>query len=71
MVKAWATHGAGKPLEPFEYDPGPLGADDVEIDVETCGLCHSDASMMENEWGFTAYPLVPGHEVIGRVSALG
>jgi alcohol/geraniol dehydrogenase (NADP+) len=61
----------GQPLEPFEYDPGPLGADNVEIDVETCGICHSDLSMMNNDWGMTAYPLVPGHEVIGRVTALG
>ncbi|MCC7254034.1 NAD(P)-dependent alcohol dehydrogenase [Hyphomicrobium sp.] len=70
-IKAWATTAADKPLEPFEYDPGPLGADDVEIAVETCGICHSDVSMMHNEWGMTAYPLVPGHEVIGRVTALG
>jgi uncharacterized zinc-type alcohol dehydrogenase-like protein len=71
MIKAWATKGAGKQLEPFEYDPGPLGVDDVEVAVETCGICHSDVSMMQNEWGMTTYPLVPGHEVIGRVSALG
>ncbi len=70
-IKAWAANAANKPLVPFEYDPGELGADDVEIDVETCGICHSDLSMMNNEWGMTAYPLVPGHEVIGRVSALG
>ncbi len=71
MIKAWATSAADKPLEPFEYDPGPLAPDDVEIAVETCGICHSDISMMHNEWGMTAYPLVPGHEVIGRVTALG
>lgn len=47
-IKAWATKAADKPLEAFEYDPGPLGADDVEIEVETCGICHSDASMMHN-----------------------
>lgn len=70
-IKAWAMSAAGKPLEPFEYDPGELAPDDVEVAVETCGICHSDVSMMKNEWGFTAYPLVPGHEVIGRVSALG
>ena len=38
-VKAWATQSVGKPLEPFEYDPGSLGAEDVEIAVETCGIC--------------------------------
>ncbi len=70
-IKAWATTAPNRPLEPFEYDPGPLAPDDVEIAVETCGICHSDLSVMNNEWGFSTYPVVPGHEVIGRVSALG
>ena len=70
-VKAWAAGSADAPLAPFEYEAGPLDPDDVEIDVETCGICHSDVSMMKNEWGMTSYPIVPGHEVIGRVSALG
>src|SRR5690606_25161355 len=69
--RAWAAPKAGAPLEPFEYDPGPLGDEEVEITVEHCGLCHSDLSMLDNEWGFTAYPFVPGHEVVGRVTALG
>ena len=69
--RAWAAPNAGAPLEPFAYDPGPLGADEVEITVEHCGLCHSDLSMLDNEWGFTAYPFVPGHEAVGRVTALG
>lgn len=71
MIKAYAAHTAGEPLQPFEYDPGPLGGDQVEIDVESCGLCHSDVSMLDNEWGFTQYPFVPGHEVIGTVAAVG
>lgn len=70
-IHAWAAHEAGGRLAPFEYDPGPLGGDEVEIEVESCGLCHSDLSMLDNEWGITAYPFVPGHEVIGRVAALG
>src|SRR6476661_2237895 len=70
-IHAWATQAAGAPLQPFEYDPGPLGADEVEIAVESCGICHSDLSMIDNEWGITAYPFVPGHEVTGRVGALG
>ena len=69
--RAWAAPKAGAPLEPFEYDPGPLGAEEVEITVEHCGVCHSDLSMLDNEWGFTAYPFVPGHEAVGRVAALG
>jgi uncharacterized zinc-type alcohol dehydrogenase-like protein len=71
MIKAWAVTGPNKTLEPFEYDPGELGAEDVEVAVETCGICHSDLSMIKNEWGLSSYPLVPGHEVIGRVVALG
>lgn len=65
---------AGKPhgkLEPFSYDPGPLGPDQVEIAVQYCGLCHSDLSMYTNEWGITKYPFVPGHEAIGKVAAVG
>ncbi|TBR11229.1 MAG: NAD(P)-dependent alcohol dehydrogenase, partial [Lysobacter sp.] len=70
-IQAWAASEAGGRLEPFEYDPGPLGADEVEIEVETCGICHSDLSMLDNDWGFTQYPFVPGHEVVGRIVALG
>lgn len=69
--KAYAAPSAGAPLETFAFDPGPLLNDHVEIKVNACGLCHSDLSMIDNEWGATSYPLVPGHEVIGEVSALG
>ena len=69
--KALAAPAAGKPLQPFEYDPGSLAADDVEIDVQYCGICHSDLSMLENEWQMSSYPLVPGHEVAGKVVAVG
>lgn len=71
MVKAWAAKGSKQKLEPFEYDPGPLKPDEVEVAVESCGICHSDLSMIDNDWGYSAYPLVPGHEVIGRIVALG
>ena len=52
-------------------DLGPLGAEDVEIAVEHCGLCHSDLSILNNEWGISQYPAILGHEVIGRVTAMG
>lgn len=70
-VRAWAAETAGSPLKPFTFEFGPIGPDDVEIAVEHCGICHSDLSMLDNEWGVTAYPFVPGHEAIGRVVALG
>ena len=69
--RAWAAHTAGGPLERFDYDPGPMADDEVEIQVEHCGICHSDLSMIDNEWGPSTYPLVPGHEAVGRVVALG
>jgi len=71
MINAYAAHEPGGKLLPFEYDPGELGPEDVEIAVEACGICHSDLSMLYNEWGMTTYPLVPGHEVAGTVAAVG
>lgn len=71
MIKAYAALEAGGKLQPFEYNPGPLGRHEVEIDVESCGICHSDLSMIDNEWGRSQYPLVPGHEVIGSIAKVG
>ncbi len=70
-IRGWAATEAGKPLVAHAFDPGPLGADEVEIAVEHCGLCHSDLSVINNDWGFSSYPVVPGHEAIGKVVALG
>lgn len=58
-------------LEPYSYDPGDIGAEEVEIKVTHCGICHSDLSMLNNDWGMSSYPIVPGHEVVGTVVALG
>ena len=71
MIKGYAATKPGGSLEPFEFDPGPLGDSEVEIKVEYCGLCHSDLSILENEWGISQYPLIPGHEIIGTVAAMG
>ncbi len=70
-IRAWAAQAAGGRLEPYEFEPGPLGDEEVEIAVEHCGICHSDLSMIDDAWHFSSYPLVPGHEVVGRVVALG
>jgi uncharacterized zinc-type alcohol dehydrogenase-like protein len=70
-MQGWAAQGAGKPLVLTEFDLGPLGAEEVEVEVDYCGVCHSDLSMIENEWGMSRFPFVPGHEIIGRVTALG
>ncbi len=68
-IRALAAKQAHGKLEPFSYDPGPLGDEQVEIDVQYCGVCHSDLSMLNNEWGISKYPFVPGH--IGTVRAVG
>jgi alcohol/geraniol dehydrogenase (NADP+) len=68
---AWVAKAARQPLVLETFDPGPLGAEDVEVAVENCGLCHSDLSVLNNDWGISQYPAILGHEVIGRVTALG
>lgn len=68
---AYAAPSKGAPLEPFEFDPGELGPEEVDIQISHCGICHSDLSMLDNEWASSVFPLVPGHEVVGTVVALG
>lgn len=70
-IRAYAANEVNGSFEQIEYNPGPLGADQVEIDVHACGICHSDLSMLDNEWGMTAYPFVPGHEAAGVVARVG
>lgn len=70
-VKAFAATAADQPLQPFEYELAELGAEEIEIAVQYCGICHSDVSMIENHWEMTAYPIVPGHEIAGTVTAVG
>jgi uncharacterized zinc-type alcohol dehydrogenase-like protein len=70
-VHAYAAKSAKAKLEPFEYEPGPLAPDEVEVRVTHCGICHSDIAIIDNDFGFTNYPLVPGHEVVGTVAAVG
>lgn len=71
MIKAYAAFEPKGELKIFEYDPGELKSYEVEIDVQYCGICHSDLSVIDNEWGNTQYPVVPGHEVIGRIAKIG
>ena len=69
--KAWVVKGPKQPMMLETVDPGPLGDEEVEVVVEHCGLCHSDLSVYTNEWGISQFPATLGHEVIGRISALG
>jgi len=70
-INAYAVNEAGGQFEAFSYEVGELQPDEVEIDVLHCGICHSDLSMVDNEWGISQYPLVAGHEIIGKVAARG
>ena len=70
-IRAFAATAPKGDLKPFEYDPGSLAPGQVEIAVSHCGICHSDLSMLDNDWGMTGYPFVPGHEVVGTVRAVG
>jgi len=71
IINAYAAKEAGAQFEPYEYQADGLGDDAVQVDVEYCGICHSDLSMLNNEWGITKYPFVPGHEVVGLISKVG
>ena len=70
-VKAYAAHKADKPLEPYQLTRREPGVDDVEIKILYSGVCHSDIHTARNEWGGTMYPVVPGHEIVGKVSRVG
>jgi uncharacterized zinc-type alcohol dehydrogenase-like protein len=61
----------GGKLVPHEFTLGPLGHDEVDVEVLACGICHSDLEMIQNNWQMSVYPFVPGHEVTGRVIAVG
>ena len=58
-VKAYAADEAKGELKPFEFELGEIGATEVDIEVESCGICHSDLSMLDDEWGMTTFPFVP------------
>ncbi|NNU17357.1 NAD(P)-dependent alcohol dehydrogenase [Parvularcula sp. ZS-1/3] len=70
-VNAYAAMEQGGKLEEFTYEFDDLKPGEVELEIESCGICHSDMSMIDNEWGMSRYPLVPGHEVVGKITKLG
>ena len=67
----YAARNATTPLESLSFDRREPGASDVEIDIQYCGVCHSDLHTARNEWNMTVYPVIPGHEIVGRVSRVG
>ena len=70
-VSAFGTNRAGQPLEPFSIDRRELGSYDLEIEILYCGVCHTDIHFVNNDWGVSNYPLVPGHEILGKISQIG
>ena len=71
LIQGLAAHAAGAELLPFRYDPGELGLQEVEIGISHCGICHSDLHLISNDWGNSHYPFIPGHEIVGTVTAVG
>lgn len=70
-VRGYAARSADSPLAPWEFERRAPGEKDVRIQIEHCGICHSDIHFARNEWQFTTYPAVPGHEIVGRVVEAG
>ncbi|SMB81992.1 uncharacterized zinc-type alcohol dehydrogenase-like protein [Pasteurella testudinis DSM 23072] len=70
-VYGYAAQSATSPLAPFTFERRDVRANDVEIDIQYCGVCHSDLHQARNDWGWSHYPMVPGHEIIGRVRRVG
>lgn len=70
-ILTYAAQAAKQPVQPLEYDPGALGPDEVRIDITHCGICASDVSMVDDEFGMSTFPLVGGHEIVGTIAAVG
>ena len=70
-IHGLAVHAAGAQLVAYKYDPGELKANEVEVRISHCGVCQSDIHLIDNDWGFSKYPFIPGHEIVGTVSAVG
>lgn len=70
-TKGYAVQSAGEPVAPWEFSRRQPGPDDVQFDILYCGVCHTDIHQVRDEWGGSIFPMVPGHEIVGRVTAVG
>ena len=70
-AKAYAAYDAKSPLKPWSFERRAVGEHDVAIDIAYCGVCHSDIHQVRDEWGGSMFPMVPGHEIVGHVTAVG
>ncbi len=71
LTSSFAAQSATSPLAPYEITRREVGPTDVQIDIEYCGVCHTDIHQSKNDWGASNYPVVPGHEIVGKVITLG
>ena len=71
LIHGYAAYQAKESLKPFEYKSEPLLPEEIEVTITHCGICHSDVHMVDNDWGISVFPLVPGHEIIGTITAMG
>jgi uncharacterized zinc-type alcohol dehydrogenase-like protein len=70
-IRGLATHAAGATLLPYKYTVDEIGPHDVQVKISHCGVCHSDVHLIDNDWGISKYPFIPGHEIVGTVTAVG
>ena len=71
VIHGFAVHAAGAQLLPYKYEAGAIEDDEVEVKISHCGVCYSDVHLIDNDWGSSKYPFVPGHEIVGTVTAMG
>ena len=70
-TRGYAAQSATSPLTPFDFERREPGPHDVQIEILYCGICHTDLHQARNHWGGSMYPMVPGHEIVGRVTRVG
>jgi uncharacterized zinc-type alcohol dehydrogenase-like protein len=70
-IHGLAAHAAGAELSSFKYTVAELAPNDVEVKISHCGVCHSDVHLIDNDWGLSKYPFIPGHEIVGKITAIG
>jgi uncharacterized zinc-type alcohol dehydrogenase-like protein len=70
-TNGYAALRCDAPLAPFDFERRELRPNDVAMEVLYCGICHTDLHQVRNDWGWSQYPMVPGHEIVGRVTAVG
>ena len=70
-AKGYAAQSNTSPLAPWNFQRRSIGDHDVLIEIKYCGVCHTDIHFVRNDWGISVYPMVPGHEIIGRVVSVG